>query len=168
MGFWNEERDELLRTMWAKKTMSSTMIAKELGAMSRSAVIGRAHRIGLPPKEGYCHRVRKSPANNLGLRDRYRAAKIVEARERIDTSLPADVTLGESEHSWRAEEPGDRRRRCELGDLRESSGPCHWPLSTFDGATHFFCGDPTFSSLPYCAHHAMRAVSFVPDARRSR
>ena len=46
-GFWNEERVNILTANWP--TMTASEIGLELG-ISRSAVIGKAHRLKLAPK----------------------------------------------------------------------------------------------------------------------
>ena len=43
---WTDERIEQLRAMWTKG-MTASQIAEELGGVSRNAVIGKAHRLGL-------------------------------------------------------------------------------------------------------------------------
>ena len=43
---WTEERIEQLRKMW-EGGMTASQIADELGGVSRNAVIGKAHRLGL-------------------------------------------------------------------------------------------------------------------------
>ncbi len=43
---WTEERIDRLKAMWAKGSTAS-QIAEELGGVSRNAVIGKAHRLGL-------------------------------------------------------------------------------------------------------------------------
>lgn len=43
---WTDERIERLRAMWTKGATAS-QIADELGGVSRNAVIGKAHRLGL-------------------------------------------------------------------------------------------------------------------------
>ena len=43
---WTEERIDRLKKMWAKGSTAS-QIAEELGGVSRNAVIGKAHRLGL-------------------------------------------------------------------------------------------------------------------------
>jgi GcrA cell cycle regulator len=43
---WTDERIERLKQLW-KKGMTASQIADELGAVSRNAVIGKAHRLGL-------------------------------------------------------------------------------------------------------------------------
>lgn len=43
---WTEERIERLKTMWSEGATASE-IAEKLGGVSRNAVIGKAHRLGL-------------------------------------------------------------------------------------------------------------------------
>ncbi len=43
---WTDERIESLRNMW-EKGLTASQIADELGGVSRNAVIGKAHRLGL-------------------------------------------------------------------------------------------------------------------------
>src|SRR5688572_5306387 len=43
---WTDERIERLKTMWTQGSTAS-QIAEELGGVSRNAVIGKAHRLGL-------------------------------------------------------------------------------------------------------------------------
>lgn len=43
---WTDERIEQLRQMW-ERGMTASQIAEELGGVSRNAVIGKAHRLGL-------------------------------------------------------------------------------------------------------------------------
>ena len=43
---WTDERIDQLKSMWTKG-MTASQIAEELGGVSRNAVIGKAHRLGL-------------------------------------------------------------------------------------------------------------------------
>ena len=43
---WTDERVEILTKMWAEGN-SASQIAKELGGVTRNAVIGKVHRLGL-------------------------------------------------------------------------------------------------------------------------
>jgi GcrA cell cycle regulator len=43
---WTDERIERLKTLWTQG-MTASQIADELGGVSRNAVIGKAHRLGL-------------------------------------------------------------------------------------------------------------------------
>ena len=43
---WTDERVELLKKLWADG-LSASQIANELGSVTRNAVIGKVHRLGL-------------------------------------------------------------------------------------------------------------------------
>src|ERR1700741_1727877 len=43
---WTDERIDHMKAMW-EKGMTASQIADELGGVSRNAVIGKAHRLGL-------------------------------------------------------------------------------------------------------------------------
>lgn len=63
---WTDERIEQLRGMW-EKGLTASQIAEELGGVSRNAVIGKAHRLGLksrpsPVKSADKSKVAKAPA----------------------------------------------------------------------------------------------------------
>jgi GcrA cell cycle regulator len=63
---WTEERIDRLKKMWAKGATAS-QIADELGGVSRNAVIGKAHRLGLeqrpsPVKAGEEKEKKAAPA----------------------------------------------------------------------------------------------------------
>jgi uncharacterized membrane protein len=48
---WTDERVELLKKMWGEG-QSASQIAKELGGVTRNAVIGKVHRLGLSNRSG--------------------------------------------------------------------------------------------------------------------
>jgi len=48
---WTDERVETLKKMWAEGH-SASQIAKELGGVTRNAVIGKVHRLGLSNRVG--------------------------------------------------------------------------------------------------------------------
>ena len=43
---WTDQRIDQLKTLW-EKGLTASQIAEELGGVSRNAVIGKAHRLGL-------------------------------------------------------------------------------------------------------------------------
>jgi GcrA cell cycle regulator len=48
---WSDERVDLLKKMWTEGR-SASQIAKELGGVTRNAVIGKVHRLGLSNRSG--------------------------------------------------------------------------------------------------------------------
>lgn len=50
MNFWTEQREEQLRNLWADGH-SAAFIRQEMRAASRSAILGKVFRLGLPTRE---------------------------------------------------------------------------------------------------------------------
>jgi GcrA cell cycle regulator len=48
---WTDDRVEILKKMWGEG-QSASQIAKELGGVTRNAVIGKVHRLGLSNRNG--------------------------------------------------------------------------------------------------------------------
>ena len=92
---WTEERIDRLKAMWTEGATAS-QIADELGGVSRNAVIGKAHRLGLearpsPVKPGEEKEGAKKPA---------KAAAPKAARPKIESSAASphadDVAPGDA------------------------------------------------------------------------
>src|ERR671937_292314 len=92
---WTEERIERLKKMWADGATAS-QIADELGGVSRNAVIGKAHRLGLeqrpsPVKPGEEKEAKKpapataAPPAKAGAAPAPRA----EAPKAVETAAPS-------------------------------------------------------------------------------
>ena len=77
---WTDERVEILTKMWAEGN-SASQIAKELGGVTRNAVAGKAHRLGLPK--------RQSPISASGSVARTKSKKT----EEITSDLPLRLAL---------------------------------------------------------------------------
>lgn len=58
---WTDERVELLKKMWSEG-QSASQIAKELGGVTRNAVIGKVHRLGLSNRTGGAGSAAATPA----------------------------------------------------------------------------------------------------------
>jgi GcrA cell cycle regulator len=85
---WTDERIETLRKMW-EGGQTASQIAEELGGVSRNAVIGKAHRLGLQsrpspvrPNEPDARTASPVPAEP-------RPAPIARAPERVAAPTPA-------------------------------------------------------------------------------
>lgn len=69
MGGWTEERIERLRELWAQG-LSASEIAAALGEITRNAVIGKAHRLGLSARPSPIKRKPVVGATILSLTER--------------------------------------------------------------------------------------------------
>jgi len=58
---WTDERVEILKRMWGEG-QSASQIAKELGGVTRNAVIGKVHRLGLSNRTQSSTRSEAAPA----------------------------------------------------------------------------------------------------------
>ncbi|MCK5909829.1 MAG: GcrA cell cycle regulator, partial [Caulobacter sp.] len=47
---WSEERTATLKKLWLEG-LSASQVARQLGGVSRSAVIGKVHRLGITVRE---------------------------------------------------------------------------------------------------------------------
>ncbi len=65
---WTEERVEKLKTMWAEGK-SASQIAKELGDVTRNAVIGKVHRLGLSNRNAAAAKTPRTPAEKPATRE---------------------------------------------------------------------------------------------------
>jgi GcrA cell cycle regulator len=178
---WTDERVESLKTMWIEGK-SASQIAKALGGVTRNAVIGKVHRLGLSnraasPKPA----VKESPGAaaeqqvkaDAPAQPKPEPAPKPQAKEapkrpavQPNTPQPPQQVSEVSEEARRnLEEVEKKARKLDLLQLTERT--CKWPIG--DPATNdfYFCGLPSQPGKPYCDAHV--AVAFQPmSSRRDR
>lgn len=68
---WTDDRVKILERLW-REGVSGGLIAKQLGGVTRNAVIGKAYRLGLPPRdtEHRAERFKREAAPRLLSRER--------------------------------------------------------------------------------------------------
>ncbi|WP_017672352.1 GcrA family cell cycle regulator [Blastomonas sp. AAP53] len=86
---WTDERIDQLKTMW-EKGLTASQIAEELGGVSRNAVIGKAHRLGLksrpsPVKPGEAKPKPAAKKAEASPKPAKKAEAVVEAEAEADT-----------------------------------------------------------------------------------
>jgi len=165
---WSDERVELLKKLW-QDGLSASQIAAELGGVTRNAVIGKVHRLGLSGR---------AKANVAPVQRQRKAA----ARPAVKTMVfhhsrggaalaPVMVTSPVEEEQLEAQ-PANQTvvipmtKRVSIMELRE--GVCRWPLGDPMSADFAFCGNDCSIAATYCTHHA--SIAFQPsiDRRRDR
>ncbi|MEW5963664.1 MAG: GcrA family cell cycle regulator [Pseudomonadota bacterium] len=163
---WTDERVELLKKLWGEG-LSASQIAGRLGSVSRNAVIGKVHRLGLSG--------RATTSRMKSHRPRVRAA-VQAAAKRAPKSRFA--TIGnpalralyqpDAEPFQPAAEELDipLAERKTIQTLTECS--CRWPIGDPQMADFHFCGKPKVAGLPYCEFHARRAFQPPQPRRRER
>ena len=187
---WTDERVEKLKTMWGEG-QSASQIAKALGGVTRNAVIGKVHRLGLSNRATGA----KSPSASAPAAeakpakaapkappaataqapkaDPAPAAPAAPSKPVIQSSTmrrePPPPTPAMVEDAQRTAEAlaaiQKKARKLDLLELTERT--CKWPIGDPATDDFYFCGLPCAPGKPYCEAHV--AVAFQPmSSRRDR
>ena len=159
---WNDERVELLKKLWSDG-LSASQIAGRLGGVTRNAVIGKVHRLGLSG------RATTSRMKSHRPRARSQSARRLMKPRFANIGNPAFRNLLAESEPYRppAEElviPLNERKSIQT--LTEIS--CRWPIGDPQLADFHFCGRKKVTGLPYCEFHARRAFQPPQPRRRDR
>lgn len=164
---WTEERVAELKKLWAEGH-SASQIAKRLGSVTRNAVIGKVHRLGLSGRATPSRPVKRPP--------RLARPKPQPIPRQAQPAAPRAATTAlavrpEPAHVHVAEvEANIEPKRLSNGDmvtvLTVKDSMCKWPIGDPADANFGFCGHGTAEGSPYCAEHAR--VAFQPAKKRER
>jgi GcrA cell cycle regulator len=164
---WTDERVELLRKLWSEG-LSASQVAAELGpGITRNAVIGKIHRLGLAERA----------KTVVSSRPRIAKAPRQVAQQRSMSTVPltnGNAALAYAPQAMVVARPRPEEEvvipmseRVTLMELRESM--CRWPMGDPTTPEFRFCGGPSpVGGGPYCAHHARVAYQPSQDRRRIR
>ena len=165
---WTDERVEQLKQHWLEGK-SASQIAGLLGhGVTRNAVIGKVHRLGLagraksPPSAP----PRPRPSVSHGAAHRPAAPRpptaprIVRGATALAVASPA---LAAPEPQTFESVVVPMSLRVTIVELKEAM--CRWPLGDPASPDFRYCGSPA-SGGPYCAHHA--ALPYQPAHARRR
>jgi GcrA cell cycle regulator len=154
---WTDERVELLKKLWADG-LSASQIAAELGGITRNAVIGKVHRLGLSGRA-------KSPSSSAPRPRKARSSghmiRVQRPQVRGNNALAYDYEV-EAEPEM-LEIPMEQRKTL----LQLSEKTCHWPVGDPSAPDFFFCGGESANDQPYCTFHCRVAFQPASDRRRA-
>ena len=157
---WNDANVELLKKLWADG-MSASQIAGRIGTVTRNAVVGKVHRLGLTGRATTSRmksnklRARNQPAKRLKPQFKQqgnpavRALFIADAEPFVPQAEELVIPLKERKF---------------ITTLTESC--CRWPIGDPLQPDFHFCGKKKVKGLSYCEVHARRA--FQPPSTRRR
>lgn len=158
---WTDERVEQLKKLW-EGGLSASQIAAELGNVTRNAVIGKVHRLGLSGRA-------KSPTSAAPRPRKARPAqhmmRVTRPVARGNTALAQVFEVEAVADPVAYDNVVPMNQRLSLLELNEAT--CHWPIGDPSNPEFFFCGGKSLPGLPYCAHHSRIAYQPVGDRRRS-
>ena len=147
---WTDERVAILKKLWLEG-LSASQIAKQLGGVTRNAVIGKVHRLGLsgratpsqPRQATY-----KAP----------RAPRPVAAAPRRVVE-PAHQPAPRVQ-VYREEAPGSATV------LTLGAHMCKWPIGDPSSDSFTFCGKRSDDGHPYCVDHSR--VAYQPQQTKKK
>lgn len=161
---WTDDRVELLKKLWAEG-LSASQIAGRLGSVTRNAVIGKVHRLGLSGRATTSRMKSHRPRARLAA-----AAKRTTKTRFTQIGNPAVRALyqGDAEPYVQPFEELEipLAERKSIQTLTECS--CRWPIGDPQSAEFHFCGKSKVPALPYCEFHARRAFQPAIPRRRER
>lgn len=163
---WNDDRVERLVKLYGEG-LSASIIADRLGGVTRNAVIGKCHRLGLT---GRAALVAKPKHNQNRKRPRSQSVKIAPSKSKVvrlgntafrrllETTepLPPPAETDIPRVSFR---DLDRRQHCGWVCVEAQKGEL---IASLDAPV--YCGCKPVPGLSYCEHHARRAFNVTPNA----
>ena len=169
---WTDERVEVLKKMWGEG-QSASQIAKELGGVTRNAVIGKVHRLGLSNLAGSSAPAPEKKAAKPAAKPKpkKRTEKVVEVtvtprKPIVPAGQPLPPQPSANEISPEAlatvREVEKTAKRIGLMDLTERT--CKWPIGDPATDDFWFCGLSVQQGKPYCEAHV--GVAFQPMSNR--
>ena len=159
---WTEERVTELKKLWAEGH-SASQIANQLGGVTRNAVIGKVHRLGLSGRATPSRPVKRPP----------RLTRATPQAPRVNTGVVAKAATPTAPAAPRApSQPAASLKPMRLpnGDfvtvMNVKDTMCKWPIGDPTDPNFSFCGRSSSDGSPYCADHAK--LAFQPVRKRER
>ncbi|MGB3245170.1 MAG: GcrA family cell cycle regulator [Sulfitobacter sp.] len=185
---WTDDRVETLKKMWGEG-QSASQIAKELGGVTRNAVIGKVHRLGLSNRattggtaakaEPKAKPVKAAPKAKAPPKEELPEPKTesaappkqsLAARRQIIPAgqpLPPQPSANEISPEALAKVNEVEKKAKKIGLMELTERTCKWPVGDPATEQFWFCGLPVKQGKPYCEAHV--GVAFQPmSARRDR
>ena len=137
---WTDEQVEELKRLW-DKGLTTGEIGKALG-VSKNAVVGKAHRLGLNSRPSPIRRGDEDKAIST---------------EALTQSTPSDKKKAIKGTAAKKTAEKEKNKLFTVNDLTSSS--CRWPIGDPKDEDFHFCGKEALPDKPYCAEHA--AIAYV-------
>ena len=171
---WTDERVETLKKMWSEG-QSASQIAKELGGVTRNAVIGKVHRLGLsnragasapPPEKKAAKPATPKPKRATKPEDKVIEVTVTPRKPIVPAGQPLPPQPSANEISPEAlatvREVEKGAKKISLMELTERT--CKWPIGDPATDDFYFCGLAVKQGKPYCEAHV--DVAFQPMSNR--
>lgn len=149
---WTDERVTTLKKLWLDG-LSASQIAKQLGGVTRNAVIGKVHRLGLSG------RAAPSQPQRPAFKPQRVARPAAPAPQPVRRPAVVGGPVAPSPVIHRVEEAGSATV------LTLGAHMCKWPIGDPSSDGFSFCGRRTGEDGPYCSEHAR--VAYQPAQKKT-
>lgn len=163
---WTDDRVSRLAKLWADG-LSASQIAADLGGVTRNAVIGKVHRLGLSG------RAKPAGKSNAGARKKPAARASGGTTYNRTRANPRPATLKQQTDGEVLYKPKPVEdivmpvsKQLSLMELTETT--CKWPTGDPTMPGFSFCGHTNKDDKPYCEFHNKLAFQPPSDRRRRR
>jgi GcrA cell cycle regulator len=133
---WSDNRVEQLKSLW-HEGLSASQVAHALGNVTRNAVLGKLHRLGLLAESAGARPIR--PRSTA---PRCRAVRPSKIALRVPVVEPDPFTLGDGSFATM---------------VTVSDCMCRWPIGDPKDRDFHFCGHTPKAGSRYCEAHTQRA-----------
>lgn len=151
---WTDDRVATLTKLWSQGK-SASEIAEVLGGVTRNAVIGKAHRLGLSGRPSPIKKKKlvKAPAKKKAEATDTKEAPKKKSIVPAKTASPAKraIKLPIAPPTFIEERPVHDGELINILDLTERV--CRWPIGDPKEGKFGFCGADCDPAHPYCAPH---------------
>ncbi len=158
---WTEETVACLRGLWSEG-LPTAEIGRRLG-ITKNAVIGKAHRLVLPPRPSPIRVVAATAEVHAETKASVGSGRVASAAGAGNPGSGAMTAMAQA--AWspppRAVPPP---HRVEPPPFRRAHSCC-WPLGEPGKPGFHFCDDAALPTKPYCARHADLAYVKVREKR---
>jgi GcrA cell cycle regulator len=151
---WTDERVEMLKKLW-QDGLSASQIAKQLGGVTRNAVIGKVHRLGLSGRAAP-----SKPARTVFKAPRPARPAVTAPSAPRRIAEPAPLAPVQASPARYVEETPGIATVLTLG-----AHMCKWPIGDPSLDSFTFCGRRA-SEGPYCHEH--NQVAYQPAQNKKK
>lgn len=130
MTTWTPERIATVTRLW-NEGLTTAEIGRAIG-MSKNAIVGKAHRLQLPPRPSPIRQGKSTPSAPVAANGRKPAPVPVVVMSQAKPRAPVQHPV-------------------------VGSAVCKWPFGHPDEPGFHFCGEHALLGKPYCMEHYRRA-----------
>lgn len=181
---WTPSRIGVLQELWGTGLSAKEIAARLGGGITRNAVIGKAHRLGLSSRPSPIKQKLEKPASSSQIKTRMTSPKAMGLRRDVvsaNGAYGASMVRAPSAYKDEGETRRIAARAADTGSYNGASSSrifkpaqassqtqaqqCRWPMGDPLKAGFHFCESMAIPGVPYCYDHA--CVAYQGSKKKS-